>query len=108
MTGEQGQTYTVSNVSGTWSVDANGQPFTGPEGLSPALDSQIGSRCKYDLRFPYGRLIGYIGNEDNGVFSVGQGFTGTASRSGELYLGMNDGVDCFGDNAGSVTMAVGV
>lgn len=58
-----------------------------------------------------GALLGSIGafSETNGGFVVGSEETFTASRSGELYLIVNDCLSCFvNDNAGSFTAHIKV
>ncbi|HET7037380.1 MAG TPA: hypothetical protein VFI42_16970, partial [Thermomicrobiaceae bacterium] len=101
---EQGQTFTVSYVSGAWTVDYHLFPYVGPEGYTPDIDSQIFQGCKLDPSLPYGRLLGKIG--DGAFFSVGRGGSFTASTAGFVSFHIHDNDACLGDNSGTVTMAV--
>jgi hypothetical protein len=104
LTLQQGNQFTVSYNSGTWTVDARNFPFVGPQGYSLAIDQQIWQGCKVDLSVPYSRLLGKVGSGP--TFSVGRGGTFTANGTGSLYLRINDWDSCLSDNAGSVSMTV--
>jgi hypothetical protein len=107
MTLSAGQQFTVTFLSGSWTVDAKSLPLVGPEGYSEQADSAIYQGCKYDASNRYGVLYGQVNGEaaDN-AFPIGNGGTFTASRDGELYLRINDTDQCLGDNEGSVTVEI--
>jgi hypothetical protein len=107
MTLTAGQKFTITYMSGTWTVDARSIPWVGPEGYSTEVDGAIYQDCKYDASSTYGVLYGQVNGEAaNGAFRIGTGGTFTASRDGELYLRINDIDQCLVDNAGSVTVQV--
>lgn len=53
--------------------------------------------------FPIGALIGKVG-EDGEIFGVGSFSRKTLSESGNIYLTVNDALDGFGDNSGSLAV----
>jgi hypothetical protein len=106
MTLSAGQQFTITYISGSWTVDARSLPSVGPEGYSEQADSAIYQDCKYDASNRYGVLYGQVNGAANGAFPIGKGGTFTASRDGELYLRINDTDRCLVDNAGSVTVEI--
>lgn len=99
-----GDKFTVSYVSGTWTVDYRNFPYVGPGGYSEQEDAKIYQGCKIDTSETYGVLLGSIGSVPSGAFPIGQGGTFAAGNNGELYLQIND--TCLGDNSGSVTVTI--
>jgi len=100
-----GQTYTVSYISGSWTVDYRNFPRVGPGGYSNSVDQTIYQGCKYYPQRNYAVLLGKVG--DSGAdFPIGEGGIFKATSSGPLYLRINDDDACLGDNAGSVKMYV--
>ena len=103
---------TVSfTASGTINVQSGNPAFNNtPAGQGPADPGCIGNS-----NTPWGddwtaeglpcwSLIGRIG--DGSPFEIGDAATFTVSSPGELYLGVNDQADAFGDNSGSWTVLV--
>jgi hypothetical protein len=100
-----GQAYTVSYVSGTWTVDHRNFPQVGPEGYSNSVDQTIYQGCKYNPGSNYAVLLGTVGDSAT-AFPIGQGGIFNASSTGPLYLRINDDDACLGDNQGSVKMYI--
>jgi|ERR1022692_30363 hypothetical protein len=100
-----GQAYTVSYVSGTWTVDYRNFPQVGPRGYSNSVDRTIYQGCKYNPDSNYAVLLGVVGNSA-AAFPIGEGGIFNASSSGPLYLRINDDNACLVDNAGSVKMYI--
>lgn len=100
-----GQRYTVSYVSGSWTVDHRNFPRVGPGGYSNSVDKTIYQGCRYYAHSNYGVLLGAVG-DSAADFPIGQGGIFNAASSGPLYLRINDDDACLGDNAGSVTMYI--
>jgi len=101
---EAGHRYIVS-TSGAWTVDYRLWPAVGAGGYDSSTDDKIYMGCKYDERYPYGRLLGRIGN-DGQTFSVGSGGGFTAKASGPLNLRINDVDRCLVDNSGYVQVSI--
>jgi hypothetical protein len=101
----KGQSYTVSYVSGTWTVDYRNFPYVDAAGYSNSVDQKIYQLCKYDPQRNYAVMLGRVGSS-GAFFPIGDGGTFKAASSGLLYLRINDDNACLGDNAGSVTMYV--
>jgi hypothetical protein len=103
---KQGDPFSVAYLSGTWTVDKRSLPFVGPEGYSADVDSRIGYAdwCKVNGGAPYAALLGKI--DDGPSFLVGRGGNFTADRDGPLYLQINDGTHCQGDNEGSIIVQI--
>ena len=99
-----GQRYRIRHVSGKWTVDYRNFPRVGPQGYSKQVDETIYQGCKYDSNVDYAVLLGRIGNGP--TFPIGAGGEFMATRSGYLSLRINDGDDCFNDNAGHVVMKI--
>jgi hypothetical protein len=99
------QAYTVSYVSGSWTVDRRNFPWVGPGGYSNSVDQTIYQGCKYNPGSNYAVLLGAVGDSAT-AFPIGQGGIFNASSAGPLYLRINDDDACLGDNAGSVKMHV--
>ncbi len=99
-----GDSFTLSYQGGTWTVDKTLLPYVGPEGYRPELDAIIGggNHLKVLKSAPYGALLGRIG--DGEAFAISQGGTFVATRSGNLWLRINDADVVLNDNAGSVQM----
>ncbi|MER7870075.1 hypothetical protein ABTZ90_23945 [Streptomyces cellulosae] len=102
---DKGERFTVSYVSGSWTVDERNYPRVGPGGYEPAVDRKIYQPCKFAPSQPFGELLGRIG-ENGRAFPVGAGGTLTARSSGTLFLRINDADRCLGDNDGSITVAM--
>jgi hypothetical protein len=100
-----GDGYTISYVSGSWTVDYRNFPRVGPGGYSDQVDGQIYQGCKYDAHSNYAVLLGAIGDSAS-VIAIGRGGAFDAKSSGPLYLRINDDDACLGDNAGSVKMTI--
>jgi hypothetical protein len=101
-----GDKFTVTYVSGSWTVDYRNFPYVGPGGYSGQEDAKIYQGCKIDTSETYGVLLGSIGSTPNGDFPIGQGGTFAAGNNGYLYLRINDDDACLGDNSGSVTVTI--
>jgi hypothetical protein len=99
---EEGDTYTVSSLSGNWTVDYRNFPRVGASGYAPSVDSQIYQGCKLDNHIPYGTLYAREGTDDSTAIPVAQGKILRASQAGSVYLRINDDDGCMADNAGSV------
>jgi len=104
-----GETFTVTYVSGGWSVDYRNFPYVEASGYTSQEDARIYQLCKYDSGVNYGVLLGVVGLNGQ-AFPIGDGgsFTAVAPsqgvNGGYLYLRIND--KCLSDNAGSVTVQV--
>jgi hypothetical protein len=103
---QQGEQYTISYDSGTWTIDYRNFSYVGPEGYAPNIDGQIANGCKVDITRPYGYMLGRVGN--GSIFPVGPGGTFIAETNGALYLRINDNDGCLADNDSAVEMLVGV
>lgn len=101
-----GDTYVVSYVSGSWTVDYRNFPRVGPAGYTNQVDSTIYQGCKYYPSRNYAVLLGAVGASSNPAFPISTGGTFTAGTSGPVFLRINDDDACLGDNAGSVTMKI--
>jgi hypothetical protein len=99
------KSYTVSYLSGTWTVDKRNFPQVGPGGYDNSTDQTIYQGCKYYPQRNYGVLLGKVGGS-GADFPIGDGGMFTAASSGPLYLRINDDDACLGDNAGSVKMYI--
>ena len=96
-----GERFSVTYVSGTWTVDERNHPRVGPDGYSAEADASIYQPCKLGPDLPYAMLLTSLGD---GFDVIGSGGTRTAPHSGRLRLRIHDG--CLEDNAGSVTVRV--
>jgi Domain of unknown function (DUF5011) len=95
------------SASGSWTVDYRFFSYVGPDGYTPAEDSQIYQGCKLNPQLPYAKLLGRVeGNPSFGA--IGSGGTFTASRDGALAFRIHDADACLADNAGSVRVTVTV
>ena len=103
---KSGEKFTVTYVSGSWSVDYRNFPYVGPGGYSGQEDAKIYQGCKIDTTETYGVLLGSVGSPPDGAFPIGQGGTFSAENNGDLYLRINDNDACLGDNSGSVTVTI--
>jgi hypothetical protein len=101
-----GDEYTVTYVSGSWTVDYRNFPYVGPGGYSAQEDAKIYQGCKIDTDETYGVLLGAVGSTPGSAFAIGQGGTFTADNNGNLYLRINDDDACLADNSGSVTVTI--
>jgi hypothetical protein len=99
------QAYTVSYVSGTWTVDHRNFAWVGPGGYSNSVDRTIYQGCKYNPDSNYAVLLGTVG-DSAAAFPIGEGGIFNASSTGPLYLRINDDDACLGDNAGAVKMLI--
>src|SRR2546429_204721 len=86
----KGQSYTVSYVSGSWTVDYKNFPRVGPAGYSNSVDQTIYQGCKYDPHSNYAVLLGSISGSSSPDFPIGRGGRFTAASSGVLQLRIND------------------
>jgi hypothetical protein len=92
---EQGDTIEFANATGTM------QPWAGATAYGPNGDSSI----TWDLSLlpteKFCKLVGNIINHDaaSQAFGIGTGISKVANISGEIFLGINDGVN-WGDNVG--------
>jgi hypothetical protein len=104
---QQGNTFFVTYVSGSWTVDYRLYPNVGPEGYTPQIDNRVGyyDFCKTVRTLPYATLLGRIGNGP--IFAVRRGGAFTANASGSLSLRINDNESCQGDNSGSIQVEAG-
>lgn len=101
-----GQTYTVA-ASGLINYGGGNPAYT----VTPA--GSIGPGCMpgqvhtnhLSENLPCYALIGKVGS-DGVPFAVGRGTTFVAPASGELLFGVNDCVNCFGDNSGTWSATV--
>jgi hypothetical protein len=66
------QAYTVSYVSGNWTVDYRNFPPVGPGGYSNSVDRTIYQGCKYNPGSNYAVLLGAVGDSAT-AFPIGQG-----------------------------------
>jgi serine/threonine protein kinase len=103
---EPGEKFTVTFVSGSWTVDYRNFPYVGPGGYSGQEDAKIYQGCKIATSETYGVLLGSVGSAPDGAILVGQGGTFSAESNGDLYLRINDNDACLGDNSGSVTVTI--
>jgi hypothetical protein len=99
------QAYTVSYVSGNWTVDRRNFASVGPGGYSNSVDRTIYQGCKYNPGSNYAVLLGTVGDSAS-AFPIGQGGIFNASSTGPLYLRINDDDACLGDNGGAVKMLI--
>jgi hypothetical protein len=101
----KGVNYSITYVSGTWTVDYRNFPQVGPGGYSNQVDQTIYQGCKYDPHSNYAVLLGVVG-DSVAPFAIGAGGTFVAKSTGPLYLRINDDDACLSDNAGAVKMRV--
>ncbi|MFJ2008098.1 M23 family metallopeptidase [Streptomyces chartreusis] len=99
---EEGDTYTVSYLSGSWTVDHRSFPRVGAGGYAPSVDNQIYQGCKLNDHIPYGTLYLRERTDDATTLPVAQGGILHASQAGSVYLRINDDDRCLVDNAGSI------
>lgn len=104
VTVQPGDQYSISYISGKWTVDVRNLAYVDPNGYPPNIDQQIYQGCKVNTSLVYATLLGRIGTGSN--FKVGTGGTFTASTSGVLSLRINDQNACLGDNAGAIVLKV--
>ena len=101
---QPGQSFTISYVSGTWTVDFRKFPFVGPEGYSSDIDQQIYQGCKLDSSLPYGTLLSRVGQ---GAFlPIGRTTTFTANEPGYISFHIHDADGCLLDNSGAIIVAI--
>src|SRR5690349_16691414 len=55
-----GQQFSISFISGSWTVDSRNFPQVGPEGYTADVDSRIYQDCKFDASNQYGVLYGQV------------------------------------------------
>jgi hypothetical protein len=94
--------------AGTWTVGYPGLPAVGPAGYDSGTDRTIFQGCKVVPSLPYGRLLGRIGEEQNTVFSVGDGGSFRAYANSPVVFRINDQDHCLGDNRGYIWVDVAV
>jgi Fibronectin type III domain len=105
-----GQHFTISYVSGQWTVDTRRPDwgFTGIDGYPPAIDEQIlqaGPGCKVVGFEPFGTLLGMGPGPGDSADRIPMGDY-IAGATGPLLLRINDADPCLGDNGGSITVDV--
>jgi hypothetical protein len=91
----QGNSYGVTQTGGQWTVDYRFFPDVDGAGYSFATDAKIYQGCKYKSTWPYGLLLGKIGNN---IFPIGRVKSFIAPQSGLLELSIHD--SCLADNGG--------
>lgn len=99
------QYFGIWQKSGSWTVDKNNFGNVDAAGYPPQIDQTIFQGCKYNGSWPYGLLLGKVGTN---VFPIGRGGSFLSSQSGVLQLGINDQSSCLGDNAGALSVSVGL
>jgi serine/threonine protein kinase len=99
---QQGQSFSISYLSGSWTVDYNNFSYVGPGGYSQEEDQRIYQGCKI-IDGVYATIVGRI-NSDGPVFVIGWGGPFVAGQVGWLQLSIND--VCLGDNDGSIQIDV--
>jgi len=100
----QFEQFTISYVSGEWTVDSRNFPYVGLEGYTEDIDSQINQGCKYIADWPYGMLMGKVG-ENGELLRLDHG-SPTPLQDGTLFLRIHDNDGCLADNDGSLTIRV--
>lgn len=100
-----GQTVSIQS-DGSWTVDSQTAPYTGPEGYTPDEDSAIWQGCKIKRNLTYGVLLAKIDGKP--LFDVGDSLVFKADASGYLKLRIHDGTKCLGDNDGFVDAVINV
>jgi hypothetical protein len=80
--------------------------MVGPEGYSTNNDAIIWNinQCKLLNSAPYGELLGRIGN--GSIFPIGRSTLFFPADEGELFLSINDGYQCLGDNQGDIKIVI--
>ena len=103
----KGDTFSITYLSGTWSIDIWQESLDNPWGsyISPYFDAEGSSeadskQCGIVDTTSLSTLIGKIGNSP--AFKVGNAKTMVATTDGNVFLRMND--TCQGDNDGAVVM----
>jgi hypothetical protein len=106
---EQGQKLTVS-ATGTTNTCPDvcpGNPDMGPQGTGSNITCPFAEVNATDCAqngVLYGLLLGRIGNGT--IFGIGNGGTYVATNSGTLRLTINDNLDGYENNSGSLTVVV--
>ncbi|MEV0973071.1 hypothetical protein [Microtetraspora glauca] len=101
----KGQTYRVTYLSGSWTVDQARYGRVGPTGYPNRVDAAIVHGCKIVTTAPYGTLIAHRGGTP---FAVDTSARYAASYSGWLSLRINDGDFCLSDNAGRISVSIDI
>jgi len=96
-----GTRYGVLQTSGTWTVDFRNFSYVDGAGYSADTDAQILQGCKENSSWPYGLLLGRIGDS---VYPIGRGTSFVAKQDGLLELSIHD--VCLEDNAGSLNVKI--
>jgi sRNA-binding regulator protein Hfq len=90
----------VINATGTVNLDAAGARASGPEGID------LADQRKLMTDQPTGALIAVIGADNDDFIFVGRSVEFTATRSGLLFLSVNEGL--LSDNNGSFKAVIEV
>jgi sRNA-binding regulator protein Hfq len=90
----------VINATGTVNLDAAGTRTSGPEG------TELADQRKLMADQPTGALIAVIGADNDDFIFVGRSVEFTATRSGLLFLSVNEGL--LSDNNGSFKAVIEV
>ncbi len=98
-----GQTFSISYIGGSWTVDYTNFSYVGPGGYSQEEDQQIYQGCKI-AEGVYATLVGRIG--EGPIFVIGTGGSFTIDAVGYLQLSINDNEGCLGDNDGSIEVSI--
>jgi hypothetical protein len=98
---KQGTAYGVWQTQGQWTVDYRIFQDVDGAGYSLVNDPKIYQGCKHKSTWPYGLLLGKIGNT---IFPIGRVKSFTAPQNGILELGIHD--RCLTDNGGYLAVTV--
>jgi hypothetical protein len=102
-----GQTYTITAGGVINYATGNPGALATPDGRADIGGCRPGEAHPQNVApaLTCNALIGRVG-PDGAPFAVGRATTIVPSASGELFLGVNDCIGCFGDNAGAWVAAV--
>jgi hypothetical protein len=100
---KRGHRYGVWQTSGSWNADYRNFDYVDGAGYSPHADAEIYQGCKYVSTWPYGLLIGRVGDD---IFPIGRGYSFQPHENGVLELSIHDDARCVGDNAGALHVKV--
>jgi len=106
-----GDRVTIQYVSGTWTGGIGAGQWYDAKGdmvarYKCAVEARDPSVCKEPMPNVYnGTLIGKV---DDNLFEIGEYLQFTSSRTGNLFLRMNDQDEGLFDNQGSITVQISV
>ncbi|MEJ7863102.1 MAG: hypothetical protein WKF90_15845 [Pyrinomonadaceae bacterium] len=95
-----GKSFNIVYMSGSWTNDKNKSNST------DGLGKQGGERKT--MLVPEGYLCQLVGKIGSETFVAANGYSGSSTRGGRLYLAMNDNRGTYQDNAGLLTVSVEV